>query len=86
MAPSREVGDMPRNLRHAVNLHCRTCNDVHREWTEENDCGVFRCWLYPFRPGKGGEERVVRQKTQKQVDNGKRLAAALRLKRHTAGG
>ncbi len=63
----REQGDIPKNLRAAVNTHCRECNDTMGRWHEGNDCGVDRCWLYPYRPGKGGEERKIRVKSAARV-------------------
>jgi hypothetical protein len=73
---SREQGEYPKNLRTAVNTHCRECNDAVGKWDETNDCLVWRCWLYPFRPGKGGEERMIRPKSEKRVAAGKKRWAA----------
>lgn len=58
----REEGEIPKTIRKAVNNHCRECNDCTKSWHEDNDCTVWRCWLYPYRPGTGGEDRVVRKK------------------------
>ena len=59
----REQGEIPATIRKAVNLHCRECNDATGKWDEVNDCLVWRCWLYPYRPGTGGEERKLRVKS-----------------------
>lgn len=69
----REMGDVPPTIKMAVNRHCRECNDAIGKWDESNDCSVHRCWLYPYRPGKGGEERKVRVKSEAK-------AAAARLR------
>lgn len=66
-----EPGDIPKNLRAAVNHHCRECNDAIGKWDATNDCLVSRCWLYPYRPGKGGEERKARVKSAARVAAGR---------------
>ena len=70
----RELGEYPKNLRQAVNKHCRECNDAIGRWQEDNDCSVWKCWLYPFRPGTCGEERVVKAKSSYRVEAGKALS------------
>lgn len=63
----RSQGDAPSTLKKAVNAFCRECNDSWGKWNEDNDCGVWRCWLFPFRPGTGGEERKVRVKSAARI-------------------
>lgn len=63
----REQGDIPKTIRYAVNRHCRECNDAVGRWDASNDCGVSRCWLYPYRPGSVGDERKIRVKSTARV-------------------
>lgn len=63
---SRPEGEIPKTIRMAVNRHCRECNDAIGKWDSNNDCTVYKCWLYPYRPGKCGEERKLRVKSEKR--------------------
>ena len=60
----RAKGEIPRTIRVAVAKNCRECNDVRGRWDQTNDCTSISCWLYPYRPGVGGADRVVRTKSE----------------------
>ena len=75
----RKMGEFPRNLKEAARLQCRICNDTHGVWDSSNDCTGYSCWMYPFRPGTGGPDRLVRAKSEKRVASGKRLANLARM-------
>lgn len=69
-----------KDLKTAVTIQCQFCNQTV-QWNEGNDCVSPACPLFPFRPGKQGQNVAGIERAAKQA--GRRGNAAA-LAQHVA--
>ena len=56
----------------AIKAQCYQCTNAYAD--KKIDCEIKECPLYPYMPYRKDKEKIKRERTEKQVEAGLRLA------------